>query len=113
MRTAISTLLLIACGSAMAAAATSPISKSQFPADWPLTVDAGTLNCEPVPGSPNLQLVTFTSGAKTYALNGTAGGQAAKRGWLEVRPIWRDNPAIAGTKLSIGPLINRGLALCK
>lgn len=97
----------------MAAASSSPISKSQFPANWPLMVDAGTLSCEPAPGSPNLRLVTFTSGAKTYALNGTVSGQAAKRGWLQVKPIWRDNPAISGTKVSIGPLIDRGLTLCK
>lgn len=94
-------------------AASISLSQDQFKERWPLTVTSGTLGCEPVSGNLKVQLVTFSSGGKTYALNGIACGHAKKRGWLEVRPIWKDNPEIPGTKINIGPLIDRGLALCK
>lgn len=72
---------------------------------WPLTVEAGVLNCE-------RSSVIFTVNQKTYLLNGTPDSRAKARGWSNVREIWRDNPAIPGTKVSIGPLISRGLLLC-
>ena len=81
------------------------ISENQFD-NWPLTVDSGTLTCR-------ANMVTFSSGGKTYALNGIARSHARRSGWSEIRPIWRDNPAIPGTKINIGPLISRGLELCR
>lgn len=94
-------------------AASISVSQDQFKDSWPLAVTSGTLKCEPVPGSPKMHLVTFSSGGKVYALNGIARGHAKKRGWLEVRSIWKDNPEIPGAKISIGPLIDHGLGLCK
>jgi hypothetical protein len=94
-------------------AGSANISKSQFKDQWPLTVDSGTLKCEPAPTSLKVQFVTFTSGGKTYALNGIARGQAKQRGWKEIDPIWKDNPEIPGAKINIGPLITLGLTLCR
>ena len=70
---------------------------------WPLTVDEGTLRCEGA-GS-----VTFEAGGQTYAVNGTARGLDAGS---DIDIIWADDPDVDGLKLSIGPLINRGLELC-
>lgn len=112
MRHLFAAILLFAMPLASLAASIS-VSREQFKDGWPLTVTSGTLKCELVPGSPKMHLVTFSSGGKVYALNGIARGHAKKRGWLEVRPIWKDNPEIPGTKISIGPLIDHGLALCK
>ncbi|MFT6908850.1 MAG: hypothetical protein ACJAS1_005557 [Oleiphilaceae bacterium] len=90
------------------------ISESQLDGKWPLTVKSGTLSCKQIPGVKYGQLVTFTTGQDTYALNGTARGHAKKRGWIEdITPIWKDNPEIFGTKIDIGSLINSGLKLCK
>jgi hypothetical protein len=97
----------------LANAASVQVSRSQFKGDWPLTVESGTLSCEPFRAVPSLQLVTFSSKGTTYAVNGTARGQAKKRGWLEIDPIWRKDPSAPGLKVNIGPLIDRGLALCK
>jgi hypothetical protein len=74
---------------------------------WPLTISEGTLACESI--SANLGRVTFTTGGNTYWVNGIA--KAAQR-YADLDEIWRDNPDIPGTKVNIGPLIDRGLALC-
>lgn len=76
---------------------------------WPFTTDEMHLQC--LPGA-----AVVVSDAETgvmYPLNGTA---KAKAGALALEPIdkvWRDNPAIPGTKVSVGPLIEQGLQLCK
>ncbi|WP_301149011.1 DUF2511 domain-containing protein [Mycobacterium simiae] len=74
---------------------------------WPLTVNEGTLACEPLGG--RLSRVTFTYGGTTYWLNGTA---KAAHTYADLDTIWRDNPDIPGTKIDIGPLLDRGAALC-
>ncbi|MDP1820676.1 MAG: DUF2511 domain-containing protein [Acidimicrobiales bacterium] len=56
--------------------------------------------------------VVFVREGVTYALNGLARGSAEENGWREIDEIWRDNPDIPGTKVDIGPLIDRGLDLC-
>ncbi|WP_163645871.1 DUF2511 domain-containing protein [Mycobacterium conspicuum] len=70
---------------------------------WPLTVPDGTLRCEP-PGR-----VTITNGGVTYWINGSA--KAAHK-YADLHDVWRDNPDIPGTKIDIGPLLDRGRALC-
>jgi hypothetical protein len=42
-----------------------------------------------------------------YAVNGLAKGQ----GFKDIEPIWADDPE-TGLKKNIGPIIDRGLALC-
>jgi hypothetical protein len=77
------------------------VSRSEFGSGWPLTVEAGTLACE------DAGAVTFTSDGTTYAVNGPA--QAMDR-WPDIDAIWADAPG--GFKKNIGPLVDRGLALC-
>lgn len=99
--------LLSACSSSTP----GEVTRADFGAKWPFTVDGGTLRCER--GS-----VTFTAAGKTYALNGTARGERAKRGWLEADAILADDPALVRigdggyTKMSTQPLIDRGLQIC-
>jgi hypothetical protein len=80
------------------------ISSSTFPGEWMLTVNSGELICE----SPSAVVFTAPDGGK-YAVNGTAEG----KGYNNIRPIWKDNPQIQGTKISIAPLIDEGLKLCQ
>jgi hypothetical protein len=82
------------------------ISASDYGDEWPLTLQGGVLACE------GAGMVTFTAEGKTYAINGLAGGAADERGWAEIDPVWADDPEIEGAKISIGPLIDDGLALC-
>jgi hypothetical protein len=82
------------------------VSRSQFQADgkeWPLTVDSGTVACEP--GSR----LTFTSDDTTYAINGLAKGDGE---WAEIDPIWAYDGSGLGLKVDISDLIEAGQALC-
>lgn len=80
------------------------ISEVEYGDRWPFTVASGDLECV----TPSK--VIFRAGGRTYAVNGTAG---ADNRFANIRPIWKDNPEIPGTKINIGPVINQGLTLCK
>jgi hypothetical protein len=93
---------------APAPAATRPrgyVSRAEFGAPWPLTVEDGVLSC--VNGSA----VIFAHGGMTYAVNGRAKG--LKR-YASIEPIWQtlDSP-LSPMRVNIGPLIERGLTLCR
>lgn len=78
------------------------VSQKDFGEAWPLTVESGVLTCKE-------GAVFFTSpDGSIYAINGTAGN----RGGRDLEPIWKPNPEIPGTRISIGPLIQAGLSLC-
>jgi hypothetical protein len=87
----------------------TPITRADLGAQWPLTVDAGVVGCE------RGKAIKLVAGGKTYALNGTAQAYSKQLGfgWQPVAAIWRDNPDIPGTKVSIAPLIAKGQALCR
>lgn len=78
--------------------------------DWPLTITSGVLSC------PAGKAVVFGGDDTAYALNGTARGMAADRGWTDIyeSDIWASDPAYPGLDLKkdIGPLIDHGLDLC-
>jgi Protein of unknown function (DUF2511) len=78
---------------------------------WPLTVKQGLLQCEPLvlAGLP-VQRVTFeTPDGELYAVN----GHALDAGYPEIDPIWKADPTGVAPKMSISPLIDRGLRLCE
>jgi hypothetical protein len=72
---------------------------------WPFTVDEAT----PVQGARNPWSIGVVVNGVIYALNGT--GKTWEH-WADLRPIWADNPNIAGTKLSTTDLINYITARC-
>lgn len=74
---------------------------------WPLTVPEGTLACESL--GRGLGRVTITVGGKTYWVNGTAKGTHR---YADLEEIWRADPSYPAIKVNIGPLLDRGLALC-
>jgi hypothetical protein len=82
------------------------VSRSDLRDDWPLTVDAGYLNC---PTDPSSGVVAFYDGSRYYAVNGLA---RSVTDYPDIDAIWADNPISPGIKKDIGPLIDRGLALC-
>lgn len=83
------------------------ISQSDMGKKWPLKADTGELACD---GSNGIGDVTFTAPDGTvYAVNGSA----KSAGFDDIRPIWANDPKLGmGLKKDIGPLIQRGLALC-
>jgi len=94
--------------------ANGEISAAQYGDDWPLTVSAGRLICQP-PSRVFFQ----APGTPVYAVNGAAeaciensggcGGIKAK----DIDPIWKPDTKLGhGLKKSIGPLIDAGLSYC-
>ena len=83
------------------------ITKAEYGDRWPLTVERGTVECVPAFS------VIFHTGGVTYAVNGWA---MTNTDYPDVREIWLDDPdadrAARGLKINIGPIIDRGLALC-
>lgn len=90
----------------LALAASTPVSRETMKDEWPLTVSGGVLSCE-------RGAVTFSANGITYAVNGTAMTHGKYLGWRDIREVWKDNPAIPGTKINIGPMIEKGLLLCR
>jgi hypothetical protein len=92
------------------------ISASEFGANWPFTVTSGKLMCAP-PGA-----VTFVANGRTYAVNGLAKSDPRN---ADLREIWKDDSESEHArymieqgrpdlvpKISISPIIDRGLKLC-
>jgi len=40
-------------------------------------------------------------------------GAAKSAGYDDIAPIWKENPDAPETRISLGPLIEKGLALCE
>jgi hypothetical protein len=76
------------------------VSRAEFGARWPLTVDAGILRCR-VPG-----IVTFESNGVVYALSGNAEAVALGN---DIGPIWADEAN--GRPKDLRPLIDRQQSL--
>lgn len=83
------------------------VSKSMFGKAWPLTVDEGVLSCT---GSKGLGAVTFEAKGTRYAVNGVA---VSQKKYADIGKIWAPDPAGIVPKKSMGPLLERGLKLCK
>ncbi|MEE2566623.1 DUF2511 domain-containing protein [Hyphobacterium marinum] len=82
------------------------VTAAEFGDDWPFTVDSGRLSCR----APRQAL--FYANGRTYPLNGAASARSMDHGYASLDRIWRDNPDIPGTKISVGPMISRALELC-
>lgn len=95
------------CGGGGDPGGSRQVSGADFPGDWPLTVESGTLRCE---GSGGVGAVTFEAGGRVYAVNGTA---KSKAGNLDIASIWADDPQSAGLKEDMGAFTDAGLALCR
>jgi hypothetical protein len=88
------------------------IFAEDFGDEWPFTVSNGKLQCLNIRRIGNVEVssIVFTTGGKTYALNGTAEGSGK---YLDVEPIWKDDPDPLIPKISMGTMISEGQRLCK
>jgi Txe/YoeB family toxin of Txe-Axe toxin-antitoxin module len=78
------------------------VLKDEFGESWPFIVDKGLI-------LNKNNAVIFRYENTEYGLNGFS----LNRGYEEVENIWADNPAIPGTKISIGQMIDIGLKINK
>ena len=72
----------------------------------------GILTCMPVAGVEAVYITTTEDG-RMWPLNGA--GRAHHGRWgaePATEPIWRENPRIPGSRVNIGPLIDRARSLC-
>jgi hypothetical protein len=111
---AMTAVLIASCGGASTPtqdAAPEPdpglITRAEYGADWPFSVASGTLSCVPSGNNDGRLLVTFNTGdGIEYALNGSARTFGFPELDTSVMPDWPDGS-------SLGPIIERGLALCE
>ena len=65
------------------------VSRADFGADWPLTVESGMLSCS------GIRNVVFEANQQRYAVTGAA---KTALGLPGIDSIWADNPSVAGLK---------------
>lgn len=85
------------------------VTRSDFAGDWPVVVDAATLQCyqRTNAGRPT-EVATVVISDRTYALNGTA----RNAGYPDLGAMWLDNESNPGAKVSIADFIDAARALC-
>ena len=114
-------LLVAGCGSGSDDGSTSTTTASPVPVErtisqselgdaWPLTVPGGTLFCVG-PGAVSF----MTDEGIIYAVNATAVRWSTTNNlsWSDVAEIRAPDPASSGRMLALGPLVAKGLALCR
>lgn len=101
------------------------ITEQQYGEKWPFSVSSGRLECKG-------QAVILHAEGKAYAVNGVA----KQNGYAPIEAIWKEDPAFfemankiaksenkpvkdvikvmgSPTRISIGPILDSGLKLCK
>jgi hypothetical protein len=93
------------------------ITRTEYGDAWPFTVDSGVLKGvltgRTLSNGRELAEVTFTTGGKTYYVNGTAKGTGR---YAELDEIWALDSSTSkdlGLRKSMSPIINRGLKLAQ
>lgn len=85
------------------------VSDEVFGIDWPFAFEEGYVACHA--GNPVTVMDAETG--RMYPLNGAAKGKANTLGLDDLETVWRDSPEIAGTRVSVGAVIEKGLQLCQ
>ncbi|MEA2249923.1 MAG: hypothetical protein QOG70_165 [Solirubrobacteraceae bacterium] len=101
---AVAALAAFPAGSAFAGSHTITITKRSFHGTWPFTVSKGRMSCKSY--GRGIGEVTFRARGRTYGLNGLA----LQAGYPRPDPIWKK--ASYGLRVTIGDVLDRGLALC-
>lgn len=95
------------------------IRQRDFGDDWPFTVDGGVVTCRG--HAVGVGVVRFITNGTVYSINGATkltGSNdfppvdAAMADSADIKEIWAANPAIPGLRMDLGPVLDRGLAMC-
>jgi len=81
------------------------VGRTDYPANWPLTITDGTLWCD----SDGEVSITVQNVGDAYGLNGSARADALNK---PIDLIWADDPHAPGLKMSLAPLIADAEKLC-
>lgn len=82
------------------------IFKEDYGESWPFTVETVIVRCVRTPSGSSTAIVVEADGVK-YGVNGPA-----LSFYPSFDPIWRDDPSVPGTKISISSIIKLGFSLC-
>ena len=85
------------------------ISAEDFGDAWPFTFEEAYVACH----AGRAVTVMDAESGRMYPLNGAAKGKASALGLDDLDTVWLDNAEIPGTKVSVGPVIEKGFALCQ
>lgn len=80
--------------------------------EWPLTVEKGRIDCIEVAGTGLKAAIFIDDKYRNWALNGVASSQGFGQ---KLEPIWKVDKTYPGgmtTRVNIGSMTNRALALC-
>lgn len=97
-----------AFSSATLAAQQDLISAEDFEDAWPFTFEEAYVACH----AGRAVTVMDAESGRMYPLNGAAKGKAAALGLDALDEVWRESAEIPGTKVSVAPVIEKGLSLC-
>ena len=87
------------------------VSRKTAKFEWPLSEDAGWLECVPSRAKGHrIEAVIFYAMKKSYAVNGIA---LEMRKVQAIDPIWKPHEKIPGAKANLGPLLDLGLDQCR
>lgn len=103
--------LLILSSSVYAAEKTQALDGASFGDTWPLTFEKATVSC--VNGA--YAFVYDMATGNRYPLNGMA-SNAVKSGKMEgydLDTVWKDDPNHSDVKMSLSPVLDSSLNLCK
>ncbi|MCW9319853.1 YebY family protein [Klebsiella pneumoniae] len=111
MRSLFAIGLLVLCSTAFAAEKTQALDGASFGNTGPLTFEKAMVSC--VNGA--YAFVHDTATDNRYPLNGMA-SSAVKSGKMEgydLDTVWKDDPNYSGVKMSMSPVLDSALNLCK
>lgn len=100
-------IALVGCGDSDSSGGSTGVAVDreeyeQYDSEWPFTVDSGVVDC--VEGNAAI----FRAEGQTYQLNGVA----RNMGYDAIDPIWRDSPALPGTKVDLSGMVSLALEQC-
>jgi uncharacterized protein DUF2511 len=79
------------------------VSHAEMGDAWPLTVEDGTIICSGT-------AILLRTNRGLFAVNGAA---RAQRKWKDIRDITKPDPQVSGLIMSVQPIIDRGLSVCR
>jgi hypothetical protein len=84
------------------------MTREEYGAEWPLTVDEADVSCRE-------DAVYLRANGVLYAVDGIALKHRTKTGAKDLRAsgLWAADPSLDGFKKSLGPMIDKGLSLCR
>lgn len=84
------------------------MTREEYGSEWPLTVDEADVSCRD-------DAVYLSANGVLYAVDGIALKRRTKTGAKDFRSsgLWAPDPSLDGFKKSLGPVIDKGLSLCR